>query len=62
MLVQFGHVQKYKFLLWHLDVAVEREVEGDLFLGDMGEGVPFRAGAFDGAIRYVQFCYGIGTL
>ncbi|XP_059619522.1 probable 18S rRNA (guanine-N(7))-methyltransferase [Phlebotomus argentipes] len=33
-----------------LDVAVEREVEGDLILGDMGQGVPFRAGTFDGAI------------
>lgn len=33
-----------------LDVAVEREVEGDLVLGDLGEGLPFRAGAFDGAI------------
>jgi len=33
-----------------LDVAVEREVEGDLLLSDMGDGVPFRAGTFDGAI------------
>ena len=33
-----------------LDVAVERGVEGDLLLGDMGEGLPFRAGIFDGAI------------
>lgn len=33
-----------------LDVAKEREVEGDLILGDIGEGVPFRAGAFYGAI------------
>nr|QBH74337.1 hypothetical protein [Franklinothrips vespiformis] len=33
-----------------LDVAVEREVEGDLIMGDMGEGMPFRAGTFDGAI------------
>jgi 18S rRNA (guanine1575-N7)-methyltransferase len=34
-----------------LDVAVQREsVEGDLFLADMGQGVPFRAGAFDAAI------------
>ena len=32
------------------DVAVEREVEGDLILGDLGQGVPFRAGAFDGAV------------
>ncbi|OQR75595.1 putative methyltransferase WBSCR22-like [Tropilaelaps mercedesae] len=33
-----------------LDVAVERRVSGDLVLCDMGEGVPFRAGSFDGAI------------
>ncbi|KAJ8956246.1 hypothetical protein NQ318_014978 [Aromia moschata] len=33
-----------------LDVAVEREVEGDLILSDMGQGCPFRAGTFDGAI------------
>jgi len=33
-----------------LKVAYEREGEGDLILGDMGEGMPFRAGAFDGAI------------
>ncbi|XP_069788433.1 18S rRNA (guanine-N(7))-methyltransferase isoform X2 [Narcine bancroftii] len=33
-----------------LDVALEREVEGDLILGDMGEGMPFRPGTFDGCI------------
>lgn len=33
-----------------LDVAQDREVEGDLILGDMGEGMPFQAGTFDGAI------------
>ncbi|XP_038615379.1 probable 18S rRNA (guanine-N(7))-methyltransferase isoform X2 [Tachyglossus aculeatus] len=33
-----------------LDVAVEREVEGDLLLGDMGQGIPFRPGTFDGCI------------
>ncbi|RZF35025.1 hypothetical protein LSTR_LSTR000442 [Laodelphax striatellus] len=33
-----------------LNVAQEREVEGDLLLGDMGQGVPFRPGCFDGAI------------
>ncbi|XP_022205911.1 probable 18S rRNA (guanine-N(7))-methyltransferase isoform X1 [Nilaparvata lugens] len=33
-----------------LNVAQEREVEGDLMLGDMGQGVPFRPGCFDGAI------------
>jgi 18S rRNA (guanine1575-N7)-methyltransferase len=34
-----------------IDVAQEREVEGDLILGDIGYGMPFRAGTFDGAIR-----------
>ncbi|XP_032882064.1 probable 18S rRNA (guanine-N(7))-methyltransferase [Amblyraja radiata] len=33
-----------------LDVALEREVEGDLILGDMGAGMPFRPGSFDGCI------------
>ncbi|XP_050352983.1 probable 18S rRNA (guanine-N(7))-methyltransferase [Nymphalis io] len=33
-----------------LDVALERETEGDLILADMGEGVPFKAGSFDGAV------------
>lgn len=33
-----------------IDVAIERETEGDLILSDMGEGIPFRAGAFDGAV------------
>jgi len=33
-----------------LQVAKEREVGGDLILGDMGQGMPFRPGSFDGAI------------
>ncbi|BDA40889.1 probable 18S rRNA (guanine-N(7))-methyltransferase [Coccomyxa sp. Obi] len=33
-----------------LDVAREREVEGDLCLHDLGDGLPFRTGTFDGAI------------
>lgn len=33
-----------------LDVAIEREVEGDLILSDLGQGTPFRPGMFDGAI------------
>ena len=32
------------------DVARDREVEGDLILSDMGNGIPFRPGSFDGAI------------
>ncbi|PON92606.1 putative 18S rRNA (guanine-N(7))-methyltransferase [Trema orientale] len=33
-----------------LNVALEREVEGDLLLGDMGQGLGFRPGVIDGAI------------
>lgn len=34
------------------DVALDREVEGCLLLGDMGQGVPFRPGTFDGCVRW----------
>ncbi|KAF4801992.1 putative 18S rRNA (guanine-N(7))-methyltransferase [Turdus rufiventris] len=40
-----------------LDVAVEREVEGDLLLADMGHGIPFRPGMFDGCIRFFSTLY-----
>lgn len=33
-----------------LDVAIEREVEGDLINGDMGQGLGLRPGVIDGAI------------
>ncbi|PSN64852.1 williams Beuren syndrome chromosome region 22 protein-like protein [Corynespora cassiicola Philippines] len=33
-----------------LSIALEKEVDGDLFLADAGQGVPFRAGTFDAAI------------
>ncbi|KYK56072.1 hypothetical protein DCS_08038 [Drechmeria coniospora] len=33
-----------------LDVALQRDVEGDLMLADIGQGVPFRAGTFDAAV------------
>lgn len=33
-----------------LDIAHDREVEGDVCLSDLGHGVPFRMGSFDGAI------------
>ncbi|KAF5745997.1 S-adenosyl-L-methionine-dependent methyltransferases superfamily protein isoform 1 [Tripterygium wilfordii] len=33
-----------------LDVALEQEVEGDLLLSDMGQGLPLRTGVIDGAI------------
>jgi len=33
-----------------LTQALERDVDGDMLLADMGQGVPFRAGTFDAAI------------
>lgn len=33
-----------------LEVALKRDIEGDLILSDIGHGLPFRAGSFDGAI------------
>ncbi|KAJ2234769.1 18S rRNA (guanine1575-N7)-methyltransferase [Coemansia sp. RSA 485] len=33
-----------------LDIAVEKDVEGDLLLQDIGQGMGFRPGTFDGAI------------
>ena len=33
-----------------LDVALQRDVEGDLMLADIGQGVPFRPGSLDAAI------------
>jgi 18S rRNA (guanine1575-N7)-methyltransferase len=33
-----------------LDVALQRDVEGDLLLADIGQGIPFRPGTFDAAI------------
>ncbi|XP_063217912.1 probable 18S rRNA (guanine-N(7))-methyltransferase [Bacillus rossius redtenbacheri] len=53
-----GHVLEEAGHLWvgvdiapaMLGVAVERGAEGDLLLGDLGHGVPFRAGAFDAAL------------
>jgi len=35
---------------WMLLAAIEREVEGDMMLSDMGAGFKFRPGTFDGAI------------
>lgn len=35
----------------NVDAALDRDTEGDLLLGDMGQGVPFRPGSFDGCIR-----------
>ncbi|XP_054445231.1 probable 18S rRNA (guanine-N(7))-methyltransferase [Pteronotus mesoamericanus] len=33
-----------------LDAALDREAQGDLLLGDMGQGIPFKPGSFDGCI------------
>ncbi|CAD7673259.1 unnamed protein product [Nyctereutes procyonoides] len=33
-----------------LDAALDRDAEGDLLLGDMGQGIPFKPGSFDGCI------------
>jgi len=33
-----------------LSVALEREMEGDLCLSDLGQGLPLREGVFDGAV------------
>ncbi|KAI5681586.1 hypothetical protein M9H77_02814 [Catharanthus roseus] len=42
-----------------LDVALEREAEGDLILADMGQGLGIRPGVLDGAISIsaVQVCF-----
>ena len=44
----------YYNLVSPVDVARERELDGDLFLWDMGEGLGFRPGVFDGVIRSVK--------
>ncbi|KAL8821561.1 MAG: hypothetical protein Q9223_000405 [Gallowayella weberi] len=33
-----------------LDIALQRDVQGDLLLSDIGQGIPFRAGTFDAAV------------
>lgn len=46
------YIYTYKIILAHyfLEVAAERETDGDLILGDIGQGLPFKAGTFDGAV------------
>ena len=44
------HLQGFDVSQAMLDVAADREVEGDLCLQDLGQGMPLRAGVFDGAI------------
>lgn len=41
-------------LMYSSEVALDRELEGDLFLQDIGQGFGFRPGSFDGAIRCVS--------
>lgn len=51
VLTEMGHVWVGLDISPHmLNVAVEREVEGDMFLQDMGQGVSFRIGVFDACI------------
>ncbi|XP_071652863.1 18S rRNA (guanine-N(7))-methyltransferase-like, partial [Temnothorax longispinosus] len=49
-----------------LDVAVdERDLDGDLILGDINQGLPFKAGTFDGAVSISALqwlCYASKTL
>lgn len=41
----------HTLLYFNVDAALDRDTEGDLLLGDMGQGIPFRPGSFDGCIR-----------
>lgn len=41
------------------EVALEREVQGDLFLQDIGQGFGFRPGSFDAAIRYAIIAHSV---
>ncbi len=43
-------LKQFPSLSYSPGVAQERETEGDLFLSDIGEGLGFKAGAFDGVI------------
>lgn len=36
--------------LYFIDIARQREASGDVILSDLGNGIPFRPGSFDGAI------------
>jgi hypothetical protein len=37
-------------VVWVMPCRLLSQVEGDLLLGDMGQGLPLRTGCFDGAI------------
>jgi hypothetical protein len=51
--VTFNLFDQFSFI--RKEVAQEREVEGDIFLADMGQGLFFKPGCFDGAIRFILF-------
>jgi 18S rRNA (guanine1575-N7)-methyltransferase len=51
MLGEYPHFPVASAMLICTEVALEREVEGDLFLHDIGQGFGFRPGTFDGCIR-----------
>lgn len=60
----FSMVQGLDISCAMLDIAREREVEGDLCLQDLGQGLPLRAGIFDGAISIsaIQWlCNAVGS-
>lgn len=52
----FSRIRFYCLIIG-AEVALEREVEGDLFLQDIGQGFGFRPGSFDGAIRSADRCH-----
>lgn len=57
------HLNICYFRRYFVDIAVEREVEGDLLLSDMGQGCPFRAGKYmhyKSVFRY-RYIFYLGT-
>ena len=50
LLFKAMYVMQLVTIIFLSDGANKKEVEGDLVLGDLGQELPFRAGAFDGAI------------
>jgi 18S rRNA (guanine1575-N7)-methyltransferase len=50
LLFKAMYIMQLAISIFLSEIAKKREVEGELVLGDLGQGLPFRAGAFDGAI------------
>lgn len=48
---QLMHIVLFPSFFSDVDAALDREAQGDLLLGDMGQGIPFKPGSFDGCIR-----------